>query len=238
MGDILAGALSRLIQKVSWCQRKRKRRQRSPHSIALRQECATDADIPLAPHFWRSAESLRDEARDLASDANRQMTPFGAPALCLYHACLDFFLNQQFAIWVRPGDDDPKRHERATLALAIQCDSGQRKIENALHALGVRDAFNFTILRDAVRLAHLHDLAHQPSPHLVPSDQHRSTIAGIVEELALAVEASSSPNVLSHLLVTEWARTVVIRFVDEYDRCRQRRRSTWDEWAVTKPGES
>lgn len=166
---------------------------------------------------------------------DQKVTPFGTPALCLYHACLDFFLNQQFTTWIRPDDDDLKRPARAERVLSILGDSGQRKVDNALDALRLRDVFDSAIRNDAIRLAHLRNLAHHSLPPFLAPFPHQSVLPDLANGLGLTVDASNPPNLLSHLEATEWARNVVIRFIDEYDRCRDKRKSTWDEWGVAKP---
>ena len=52
----------------------------------------------IAPEFWRAAELLRGQAEKETEGAPRRMQWRVPPAICLYHAALDCFINEEVTL--------------------------------------------------------------------------------------------------------------------------------------------
>jgi len=64
----------------------------------------TDSDqkgfSAIAPNFWRTAEKLRSEAVQATAQQSWKVHWTVPSAICLYHAALDCFINEEIAIWL------------------------------------------------------------------------------------------------------------------------------------------
>src|SRR5690242_17059806 len=72
---------------------------RSPiYKPYLDTEQALSGFSSIAPHFWRTAEKLRDEAVKVTAGQSQPMNWTVHSAICLYHTALDCFINEEIAI--------------------------------------------------------------------------------------------------------------------------------------------
>src|SRR5215831_9485283 len=81
-----------------------------PHSRYLPTDSDQKGFSALAPNFWRAAEKLRTEAVQATAQQSWKVHWTVPSAICLYHAALDCFINEEIAIGLaraRTASDDP-----------------------------------------------------------------------------------------------------------------------------------
>jgi hypothetical protein len=85
-----------------------------PHSRYLAMDSELKGFSAIASNFWQTAEKLRTEAVQATAEQNWKAHWTVPSAICLYHAALDCFINEEIAIALaRAGaaSDDALTHE-------------------------------------------------------------------------------------------------------------------------------
>jgi hypothetical protein len=180
----------------------------------------------IAPYFWHSAELLLQEARRVAAESKSfPVTRHGAAIICLHHACLDCFLNEELALFIQPAQmsgraDQDEINKRLR---SIQDLTGSAKIAEALAIFRGMDAFSKTIREDAETLISLRNLAYHHSPEFQQTNHYPPVITSLRQKLGLGEINTDWTNWLGHIAFSDWSRATLIAFVAEFDRCAGRR---------------
>jgi hypothetical protein len=78
-----------------------------PRARAYARYLTTDNDqksfSALGPNFWRTAEKLRAEADQATAQQSWKVYWTVPSALCLYHAALECFINEEICVSNRPS---------------------------------------------------------------------------------------------------------------------------------------
>jgi hypothetical protein len=136
-------------------------------------------------------------------------------AICLFHASLECYLNEELAVSLalldKPAD------ELVARCLALQNKTfGREKLDGFLDAYGFGEQFETALIEDVTCLCNLRDRLYHHSPEMRPTNQYPEAAAVVLRKLGAAPIDTSWTTAMSHLDVGEWARTVTQRFVETH----------------------
>jgi hypothetical protein len=182
----------------------------------------------IAHYHWRTANEIAATAKREAANDSFPHSIHAPSAICLYHAVVECFLNEELAKTTLPPDpgvdtEHSRRHlEWVAEAQILQDKLGERKPDNILAAFGMLDKFNPAVLEDYRLFYRLRNLCYHHAPHFEPLNFYPDEIVEIIRRLGLNQINASWTSWLGHIAIMEWARQCVVRFIDEFDRCANR----------------
>jgi hypothetical protein len=118
----------------------------------------------IAPVHYRSALRLLQQAENLCAGRQWKICPYVLSAICLFHASLECYLNEELALSLelqrdKPAGDLLKRCE------ALQDQTfGRKKLNHFLDLYGIRDRIESAIIEDVGCLCDLRDRLYHHSP--------------------------------------------------------------------------
>lgn len=127
----------------------------------------------VAPLYWCYAERLRNEA----GVSTQQFDAGNIPAICLYHATLDCYLNEELSISMAL--------EKADTQLAQKCRSiedqtlNKSKLDSFASAYGFDAEFSPDVLDYAVMFAKFRNMLHHHSPEMRPLNEYPIEAANV-----------------------------------------------------------
>jgi hypothetical protein len=171
----------------------------------------------LAPAFWRTAEKLRNEV------VHRNATHDTAipPAICLYHAALDYFINEEIAITLAVFASDGRDAALYQSGYAIQDmtlrEEKMKKFFSLYNLDGKQTAeiWSRTLLFLGLRNRLYH---HAPEARDI-RDYPEEVIAALKDA---GIEPTNMPWAAqcSNVRLGEWASQVVCGFIEDWCRAR------------------
>lgn len=175
----------------------------------------------VAPYFWLSAELLVNEARRVAAgQGDFPTTRHGAAIICLHHACLDCFLNEELALHIQPAQPSGRADQEDInqRLRGIQDLTGAAKVQEALAAFGLDGGFSQAARDGAETLIKLRNLAYHHSPEFQDVNQYPPVITELRKQLGLREINTDWTNWLGHIAFSEWSRAALSGFIREFDR--------------------
>lgn len=171
----------------------------------------------LAPVYWRAAEKLRAEAvAEIAPKASFDSHVQIVPAIILYHAALDCYINEQLALSLYG------LIEKANSARANECRECQdmtlnrRKITAFAKLYGLAEKFDQNSIESALKMAQLRDKVYHHSPEFRPMNQIPIELDVVLKAAGVTPINTSWVSLASSLRVGKWCADAVIGFVDAF----------------------
>jgi hypothetical protein len=168
----------------------------------------------IAPGFWRTAEKLRNEAVQQTAKQSQPTHWTTHSAICLYHAALDSFLNEEIAIW-------------GMLTNTPLANGGYRIQGMTLHAEKLNAFFSFfdlkerqtpEISRRALLLAGLRNRLSHHWPEMRDVRDYPVEVIDALSDARIERVNTSWTAQCSDVRLAEWAADTVRAFVDEWWR--------------------
>jgi hypothetical protein len=177
----------------------------------------------IAPNFWRTAEKLRTEAVKATARQNWKVHWTIPSAICLYHAALDCFINEEIAVAMALVDSTGHQ------GLLLQ-DRGRLIQDKTLSADKLDRFFSFFFGSDkkaspgvrgrTLLFIALRDRLYHHMPEMRDlRDYPDQVIAGLKDAGIEPVNTSWAAQ-CTDIRLAEWASKVVREFIDDWCRAR------------------
>lgn len=170
----------------------------------------------IAPSHYRSAVKLLQHADRVCAGIEMKFCYYVLSAICLFHASLECYLNEELALAVARLRD-PSAGALATRCLALQDRTlGRQKLVEFLEVYGIRERIEDAIIEDVIALCELRDRLYHHSPEMMPTNRCPEAAIVVLRKADVAVINTSWTNLVSHQSVGGWARAVTERFVETH----------------------
>jgi len=189
-----------------------------PHSRYLTTDSDQKGFSAIAPNFWRTAEKLRTEAVQATAQQSWKVHWTVPSAICLYHAALDCFINEEIAIAVaRAGaaSEGPWTRE----GRSIQDNNlNQQKLESffsffQLNGKGVPEVRDRT-----VKLIGLRNILYHHAPEMRDVHDYPAQAIAALKDAGIEPVNTSWAAQCTDVRLAEWASKAVRAFIE--DRCQ------------------
>ena len=185
-----------------------------PYTPYLLTNDGTAGFSSIAPYFWQTAEKIRSEAvRETADQAWK--THWTIPsAICLYHAALDCFINEEVALALARSNND----ETTTQAgHAIQDDtlSGQ-KLEKFFSFFGLEGKQTLDVWSRTLRLIALRDRLYHYSPEMRDMRDYPNAVIAALKDADIEPVNKSWTAACRDVRLGEWASRAVREFIEDW----------------------
>jgi hypothetical protein len=188
-----------------------------PHSRYLPTDSDQKGFSALAPNFWRTAEKLRTEAVQATAQKSWKVHWTVPSAICLYHAALDCFINEEIAIALaRAGDaasDDPLTHE----ARSIQdMTLNQKKLESFFSIFQLNGKGAPEVRDRTLKLIGLRNILYHHSPEMRDVRDYPKQAIDALEDAGIEPVNTSWASQCTDVRLAEWASKAVGAFIDDW----------------------
>jgi hypothetical protein len=185
---------------------------RSPiYKTYLDTEQALSGFSSIAPHFWRTAEKLRDEAVKVTAGQSQPMNWTVHSAICLYHTALDCFINEEIAIneaLTSGGASSGYEIQGMTLNAA--------KFEKFYSYFGVVRQTPDDVLRRALLLVGLRNRLHHHWPEMRDVRDYPVNVIDALTDAQIEKVNTSWTAQCSDVRLAKWAAEIVRAFVEDW----------------------
>jgi hypothetical protein len=192
----------------------------------------------LAPNFWRTAEKLRSEAVEATAQQDWKAHSTVPSAICLYHAALDCFINEQVALAIALRGDT--RDDLIAAGHVIQ-DSTlcEEKLKAFFAFFGLKGKETPEVHSRTLRFLKLRDRLYHHSPEMRDVREYPDDVVEALKDAGIQPVNTSWASQCTNVRLAEWASGAVRAFIE--DSCRaQGIRSTmelpgWKEFERSSP---
>ena len=165
----------------------------------------------LAPNFWQTAEKLKTEAVQATVLQSWKIHWTIPSAICLYHAALDCFINEEIAIALaRAGDaasDDPLTHE----ARSIQdMTLNQKKLESFFSIFQLNGKGAPEVRDRTLKLIGLRNILYHHSPEMRDVRDYPKQAIDALEDGGIKPVNTSWAGQCTDVRLVEWASKAVV----------------------------
>ena len=188
-----------------------------PHSRYLTTDSDQKGFSAIAPNFWRTAEKLRTEAVQATAQKSWKVHWTVPSAICLYHAALDCFINEEIAIALaRAGDaasDDPLTHE----ARSIQdMTLNQKKLESFFSIFQLNGKGAPEVRDRTLKLIGLRNILYHHPPEMRDVRDYPKQAIDALEDAGIEPVNTSWASQCTDVRLAEWASKAVGAFIDDW----------------------
>jgi hypothetical protein len=168
----------------------------------------------IAAGFWRTAEKLRNEALQQTAKQSPPTHWNTHSAICLYHAALDSFLNEEITIWGMLTNTSLAKggHQIQGLTLNAQ------KLNEFFSFFGLKDRKTPAISHRASLLAGLRNRLSHHWPEVRDMRDYPVEVINALSDARIEPVNTSWAAQCSDVRLAEWAADIVRAFVDEWWR--------------------
>ena len=168
----------------------------------------------IASGHYKSAILLLQQADNLCASARSKYSPHVLSAICLFHACLECYLNEELSLSLLLQLSRPKDDSVTARCLVVQDKTfGKEKLVEFLDLYGLRERIDTAVLEEVVALCELRDRLYHHSPETRPINDYPVAAAAALQRVGIKPINTQWTNMISHLKVGRWARTVTERFL-------------------------
>ena len=187
-----------------------------PHSRYLITDSDQKGFSAIAPNFWRTAEKLRTEAVQATAQQSWKVHWTVPSAICLYHAALDCFINEEIAIALaRAGaaSNDPWTREGRSIQDKTL---NEQKLESffsffQLNAKGVPKVRDRT-----VKLIGLRNILYHHAPEMRDVRDYPDQAIDALKDAGIEPVNTSWAAQCTDVRLAEWASKAVRAFIDDW----------------------
>jgi hypothetical protein len=188
-----------------------------PYSRYLSSDDDQKGFSAIAPNFWRSAEKLRTEAVQVAAQQNHWTIP---SAICLYHAALDCFINEEIALAMALVDSTGRE------GLLLQ-DRGRLIQDKTLSADKLDSFFSFfglagkgtpEVRRRTLLFIALRNRLYHHMPEMRDRRDYPDQVIEALNDAGIEPVNTSWAGQCTDIRLAEWASKAVREFIDDWCR--------------------
>jgi hypothetical protein len=182
------------------------------HARYLETTDALQGFSAIAHHFWRTAEKLRYQAVQRTPGKADQTCWTVHSAICLYHAALECFINEQIAFRraVIPGPANDKGHKLQGDTLSSQ------KLDDLFVYWGVSGKHDDDIRRRTLLLIGLRNRLFHHWPEMRDVRDYPVPVIHALTDAKIEKINTSWTAQCSDLRLAKWAADIVHAFVDQW----------------------
>jgi hypothetical protein len=186
-----------------------------PHSRYLSTDNNQKGFSAIAPNFWQTAEKLRSEAVQ-ATAQQAWKTHWSVPsAICLYHAALDCFINEEIASALAgTATDTVLTNGRAIQDLTL-C---KEKLERFVSFFGLDGKQTPNVQRRALLFLGLRDRLYHHSPEMRDMREYPDQVIAALKDAGIQPVNTSWAGQCMNVQLTDWASKVVRAFIEDWCR--------------------
>ena len=183
-----------------------------PHSRYLTTDSDQKGFSAIAPNFWRTAEKLRIEAVQATAQQSWKVHWTVPSAICLYHAALDCFLNEEIAIALaRAGaasdDYDSLTHEGRSIQ---DMTLNQKKLENFFSFFQLSGKGAPEVRDRTLKLIGLRNILYHHAPEMRDVRDYPKQAIDALEDGGIKPVNTSWAGQCTDVRLVEWASKAVV----------------------------
>jgi hypothetical protein len=185
-----------------------------PYSAYLSGNIGMRGLSSIAPYFWKTAEKIKGEAlRETAEQAWK--THWTIPsAICLYHAALECFINEEIALVVGDRDTDATMIEAGHAIQDMTLHPG--KLEKFFSFFGLEGKQTPDVWSRTVRFIALRDRLYHYSPEMRDIREYPDAVVAALEDARIERVNTSWASACRDIRLAEWAAVAVCAFIDDW----------------------
>jgi hypothetical protein len=194
------------------------------YSPFLQQPYATMLGMSsAAPGYWRTANQLlREAARERLGKPQQSQSHFTVPsAICLYHATLDCFMNEELAFSIgyaeKRRDEASARAARRVQDMPLSVSNKNNKPESFQKLYEIVD-FSAEIERDVVTFIRLRDRLYHHTPEFRPIGFFPDDVIAALEAASIIPIGTSWFGECCSIKLAEWCAKTVQSYIEEFCR--------------------
>jgi hypothetical protein len=172
----------------------------------------------IAPNFWQTAEKLRTDAVQATAQQDWKVHSTIPSAICLYHAALDCFINEEIALAIaRAGVASNAALARKGRSIQDKTLS-PKKLERffSFFALGGKAT---TDVRDRTLLfISLRNLLYHHAPEMRDIRDYPDKVIAVLKDAGIDPVNTSWAAQCTDIRLAEWASNAVRAFIDDWCR--------------------
>ena len=203
--------------------RKRPKRARTPRPRPPSQYLSTDNNqkgfSAIAPNFWQTAEKLRSEAAQTTAQHTWKAHSTVPSAICLYHAALDCFINEEIAshmFLTGTPTDSVLTNGRAIQDLTLR----KEKLERFFSFFGLDGKQTPNVQRRALLFLGLRDRLYHHAPEMRDMREYPEQVIAALKDAGIQPVNTSWAGRCMNVQLADWASKVVRAFIDDWCRAR------------------
>jgi hypothetical protein len=182
------------------------------HASYLATADALQGFSAIAHHFWRTAEKLRHQAVQTTTGQTRQTCWTVHSAICLYHAALECFCNEENAfrraLTAAPSNDKGYKLQGATLSA--------EKLDDLFAYFGISDKHDPDIQRRTILLIGLRNRLFHHWPEMRDVRDYPVTVIDALTDAKIDNVNTSWTAQCSDIRLAKWAADIVRAFIDQW----------------------
>jgi hypothetical protein len=175
----------------------------------------------IAPIHYRSASKLLQQAENVCAGQQWKVCQYVLSAICLFHACLECYLNEELALALESFRDEPAAEELFKRCDMLQNDTFTRtKLHKFLDLYGIRERIETGIIENVGCLCDLRDRLYHYSPTMRPTNEYPEAAVVVLTKVGVEALHTNWTNLVSDLRVGAWAKDATERFVEMHHAVR------------------
>jgi hypothetical protein len=185
-----------------------------PHSPYLSTTDTAMGFSSIAPAFWKTAEKIKSEAVQETAEQDWKAHWTIPSAICLYHAALDCFINEEIAAALAASNSDASAAQNGR---AIQDMSlSKKKLEEFFSFFGLdrkqaQDVWSRTLLFIALR-----NRLYHHSPETRDVREYPNEVIDALNDAGIEPVNTSWMGQCTNVRLGEWASIAVRGFIDDW----------------------
>jgi hypothetical protein len=168
----------------------------------------------IAPVHYRSALKLLQQAENVCASRQWKICYYVLSAICLFHASLECYLNEELALSLELLGDKPAGDLFKRCETLQDQTFGRQKLNEFLEFYGIRERIESAIIEDVGCLCDLRDRLYHHSPKMRPTHEYPAAAVVVLRKVGVAPIHTDWTNLVSGLDVGAWARSATERFVE------------------------
>jgi hypothetical protein len=189
-----------------------------PHSRYLNTDSDQKGFSAIAPNFWRTAEKLRTEAVEATAQQNWKVHWTVPSAICLYHAALDCFINEEIAIALAhagAASDDPLTHEGRSIQ---DMTLNQKKLESFFSIFQLNGKGALEVRDRTLKLIRLRNILYHHAPEMRDVRDYPKQAIDALKDAGIDPVNTSWATQCMDVRLAEWASKAVRALIDDWCR--------------------
>jgi hypothetical protein len=168
----------------------------------------------IAPVHYRSALKLLQQAENVCAGQQWKTCYYVLSAICLFHASLECYLNEELALSLELLRDEPAED------LFKRCDTLQNgtftrgKLDKFLDLYGIRERMETAIIENVACLCDLRDRLYHYSPTMRPINEYPEAAVVVLRKVGVDSLNTDWTNLVGDLRVGAWAKDATERFLN------------------------
>ena len=163
--------------------------------------------------FWRTAEKLRYEAAQQTANQSWQVHWTVHSAICLYHAALECFINEEIALRIALTNDVPSSGYK--VQAKTLCAS---KLSESISYCGLAGKDNQKVTRRVLLLTDLRNRLYHHWPEMRGAHDYPVQVIAALDDAKIEKVNTTWPAQCSDIRLAKWAAEVVREFVAQWWR--------------------